>query len=144
MSRPVGVLNLSGRGGQELFVFDDCLVQATTGLAVALSQITGAATEGTRLLGALTGSRKRYAEMSPDALVKEHASNRLFRVADIGAARLARGRWPSRQVRLTLTLPDEVVVLAWPGNGATRPLNHDEYAVELLRTVLGPRLASAL
>ena len=44
MSELLGQLQLSGKGGNELYVYDDCLVRASTGLVASLtggSPVTG-------------------------------------------------------------------------------------------------------
>lgn len=130
----LGTLQLTGKGGNELFVYDDCLVRASTGL-----------------LASLTGSdfaslRTRPDTSSPEALLAQHADNRMVRRADVRAASLARGRWPATGLRrLVVELHSGTVVrYDWPGDSATRPLNADAYAADLLARALDPVLAVAL
>jgi len=128
----LGLLQLSGRGGNELFVYDDCLVRASTGLIAAVQAdqpITPAA---------LSGDLDELRGLSPDELVMRHPDNRMVRRRDVRDATLARGRWPATGLRrLTLQLHSGTVVrYEWAGDTATRPLNHDSYAAELLSTAL--------
>lgn len=132
MSRLLGLLQLSGRGGNELFVYDDCLVRASTGLLAAVQAdqpLTAAAVSGD--LEALRG-------LTPDELVMRHPANRTVRRRDVREASLVRGRWPATGLRrLTLQLHSGTVVrYEWAGDTATRPLNHDGYAAELLASAL--------
>ncbi|MDX6214472.1 MAG: hypothetical protein QOG99_56 [Frankiales bacterium] len=137
MSTLLGALQLSGRGGNELFVYDDCLVRASTGLLAAL-------TGGEFNLAALSGRLDTHA--SPEVLVMQHPDNRLVRRLDIREASLSRGRWPATGLRrLTLTLHSGTVLrFDWPGDSATRPLNHDEYASALLASAFDALLTSQL
>ena len=132
MSALLGALQLSSSGGNELFVYDDCLVQASTGLLAAL-------TGGELDLATLSG---RADASSPDALVMTHPNNRMVRRQDVREATLARGRWPATGLRrLTLQLHSGTVVrYDWAGDTATRPMNHDGYAAELLQQCLGSLL----
>ena len=137
MSTLLGALQLSGRGGNELFVYDDCLVRASTGLLAAL-------TGGEFNLAALTG--RLDTEAAPEALVMQHPDNRMVRRLDVREATLARGRWPATGLRrLTLRLHSGTVVrYDWAGDSATRALNHDSYAADLLQQSLGDLLAVRL
>ena len=83
MSELLGALGLSGKGGNELFVYDDCLVRASTGLVATL---TGG--DVATLLGG------PQAPGTPDELVMRHPDNRMVRRLDIRDATLAKGRWP--------------------------------------------------
>jgi hypothetical protein len=136
VSALLGALQLSSRGGNELFVYDDCLVQASTGLLAAL---TGGALDLATLSGQADAS-------SPEVLVMQHPSNRLVRRQDIREATLARGRWPATGLRrLTLVLHSGTVVrYDWAGDTATRPMNHDAYAADLLQRCLDSLLAVRL
>ena len=132
MSALLGALNLSGPGGNELFVYDDCLVRASTGLVAAL---TGGELDVATLSGQVDAA-------SPEVLLMQHRTNRMVRRQDIRSATLARGRWPSTGLRrLTLQLHSGTVVrYDWAGDTATRPQNHDEYAADLLLQSLGSLL----
>ncbi|MCU1600720.1 MAG: hypothetical protein JWO22_1429, partial [Frankiales bacterium] len=109
MSELLGALQLTGKGGNELFVYDDCLVRANTGLLAALT--------GGNLSQLL---EKLDDDVAPDVLVMRHEDNRMVRRKDIREASLAKGRWPSTGLRrLTLTLHSGTVVsYDWPGDGA--------------------------
>lgn len=133
MSVLLGALNLSGRGGNELFVYDDCLVRASTGLLAAL---TGGELD---LSGHVDAT-------SPEVLVMRHPDNRMVRRADVRMATLTRGRWPTTGLRrLTLTLHSGTVVrYDWAGDTATRALNTDAYASDLLGRSLGTLLDDRL
>ena len=128
MPELLGLLNLSGKGGNELYVYDDCLVRASTGL---LASLTGGAPLSLASFAAPTAG-------TPEQVVMAHPDNRLVRRSDIRSATLARGRWPSTGLRrLTLQLHSGTVVrYDWAGDSATRPQNHDDYAVTLLRASL--------
>lgn len=134
MPELLGLLHLSGKGGNELYVYDDCLVRASTGLVASL---TGGAPLS--FGGPVPGG-------SPDEVVMTHPDNRLVRRADIRTATLARGRWPATGLRrLTLQLHSGTVVrYDWAGDSATRPQNHDDYAVTLLRASLESLLEVSL
>jgi hypothetical protein len=136
MSELLGALNLSGHGGNELFVYDDCLVRASTGLVAAL-------TGGVLDLATLSG---KVDAGSPEVLVMQHSDNRMVRRQDIRSATLARGRWPSTGLRrLTLQLHSGTVVrYDWAGDTATRAMNHDAYASDLLQQSLGSLLVVRL
>ncbi|MCW2669477.1 MAG: hypothetical protein JWO27_1374 [Frankiales bacterium] len=109
MSQLLGFLQLSGRGGNELFVYDDCLVRASTGLLAAVTA------DKPLNLAALSGDLEEYRTMPPAQLVMQHPDNRMVRRLDVREATLARGRWPATGLRrLTpATLGDRVV-----GSGA--------------------------
>jgi hypothetical protein len=138
VSTLLGVLQTSGKGGNELFVFDDALVRASTGLGAALlGAIDSSTTEGAEALKrAVTG--KGLADKGPEQLLAQSRTNTVVWTRDLQGAVLAQGRWPSTGLRrLTLTLKDgSTVEHSWPGDGATRPLNHDAYAVALLTSAL--------
>jgi hypothetical protein len=136
MSQLLGFLQLSGRGGNELFVYDDCLVRASTGLLAAL-------TGGELDLSALSSE---VDAASPEVLVMRHPDNRMVRRQDVRSATLARGRWPSTGLRrLTVQLHSGTVVrYDWAGDTATRAMNHDAYAAELLERSLDPLLDNRL
>lgn len=148
MSRLLGVLQLVGRGGNELFVFDDALVRAATGVGAALMGALGG--EGSNpaeaFLSAMSGDLESYTTKTPEQIADASPANLLVRRANIASASLTRGRWPSTgQRRLTLTAPTgAALVFSWPGDGATRPLNHDGYAVPLLTRALGDLLEVGL
>jgi hypothetical protein len=127
MSELLGALALTGKGGNELFVYDDCLVRASTGL---LATLTGG--DFSSLLG------QSEAPGSPDELVMRHPDNRMVRRQDIRSATLAKGRWPASGLRrLTVNLHSgTVVTYDWPGDTATRRLNNDAYAASLLTSAL--------
>jgi hypothetical protein len=135
MSRLLGLLQLSGRGGNELFVYDDCLVRASTGLLAAVTA------DKPLTLAALSGDLEEYRTMPPAQLVMQHPDNRMVREAT-----LARGRWPATGLRrLTLRLHSGTVVrYEWAGDSATRPQNHDEYASALLASAFDTLLTSQL
>jgi hypothetical protein len=120
MSTLLGTLHLTGSGGSELFVYDDCLVRATTGLAASLS------------------GGQSVSPADPVVLVNAHEGNRMVRRADIRDAVLARGRWPMRGLRrLELHLHSGTVVqYDWAGDNATHALNADGYATDLLTRAL--------
>jgi hypothetical protein len=120
MSELLGQLQLSGKGGNELYVYDDCLVRASTGLVASL-------TGGSPVTGG-----------SPEEVVMAHPDNRMVRRADIRTGSLTRGRWPAKGLRrLQLELHSGTVVrYEWAGDGATRPQNHDEHASTLLHASL--------
>src|SRR4051794_36658249 len=113
MSTLLGALSVNGKGGNELFVYDDCLVRASTGLVAALT-------------GGQFDLSSRPDTGDPEKLVMMHEANRLVRRADIRQASLACGRWPATGLRrLTVTLHSGTVVrYDWAGDTATRPLNH--------------------
>ena len=138
MSELLGVLHLSGRGGNELFVYDDCLVRASTGL---LGMLTGGAPTS---LASLAGTALEG--KSPNDVVMAHPDNRMVLRAHVREATLARGRWPSTGLRrLTLQLHSGTVVrYDWAGDTATRAMNHDAYAAELLTASLGDLLSVRL
>jgi hypothetical protein len=148
MSRLLGVLSLTGKGGAHLFVFDDALVRATTGASLAAALLRHNATAhkpgllGASLATALAGDLGAYATMSPEQIAAENPSNQGVWVRDLSAAVLAPGRWPSTGLRrLTVTLRmGETRTYEWPGDGATRPLNRDADAVPLLSYALGDLL----
>jgi hypothetical protein len=130
----LGVLQVTGRGGNELYVFDDAVVRAATGLGAALlgalDSSTAAGAEA--LTRAVSGAG--FADKTPEQLTSQSKTNALVWSRDVTSAALAKGRWPSTGLRrLTLTLRDgRTVEHSWPGDGATRPLNHDAYAISLL------------
>jgi hypothetical protein len=113
MPELLGTLHLSGKGGNELQVYDDSLVRVSTGLLARLGEVV------------------------PDQVVRR---------ADVRSARLSRGRWPAKGLRrLTVQLHSGTVVrYDWAGDGATRPQNHDDFAVTLLRASLESLLEVAL
>ena len=133
MSSLLGILQVTGRGGNELYVFDDALVRASTGLGAALlgalDSTTAAGAEA--LTRAVTGGSLEH---TPQQLAAQSKTNTLLWTREVVSVVLAKGRWPSTGLRrLTLTLRDgRSVEHTWPGDGATRPLNHDAYAVSLL------------
>ena len=134
MPELLGLLHLSGKGGNELFVYDDCLVRASTGL---LASLTG---------GAPLSFGGPVAAGPPEEVVMQHPDNRLVRRADIRSASLTRGRWPATGLRrLTLHLHSGTVVrYDWAGDSATRPQNHDAYATTLLHAALESLLEVSL
>lgn len=142
MSRLLGVIQTSGKGGNELFVFDDALVRAATGLGAALlGALDSSSVEGAAAVRrAATG--QGTADAGPEQLAAQGKGNTLVWRRDVAAATLTRGRWPTTGLRrLRLVLHDgRVVEHGWPGDGATRPLNHDAYAVPLLAQALGDLL----
>ncbi len=131
MSDLLGALQLTGKGGNELFVYEDCLVRASTGL---LATLTGGE------LASLFAKQDNH--VAADVLVMRHEDNRMVRRQDVREATLTRGRWPATGLRrLTLTLHSGTVVrYDWPGDSATRALNHDGYAADLLTQCLGELL----
>ncbi|MDX6268202.1 MAG: hypothetical protein QOD70_2942 [Frankiales bacterium] len=140
MSQLLGFLQLSGRGGNELFVYDDCLVRASTGLLAAVTA------DKPLNLAALSGDLEEYRTMPPAQLVMQHPDNRMVRRLDVREATLARGRWPATGLRrLTLRLHSGTVMrYEWAGDSATRPQNHDEYASALLASAFDTLLTSQL
>lgn len=142
MSKLLGVLQVTGRGGNELYVFDDALVRASTGLGAALlgalDSHTAAGAEA--MTRAVTGAG--FTDHSPQQLASQSKTNTLLWTREVVSVVLAKGRWPSTGLRkLTLTLRDgSTVEHTWPGDGATRPLNHDPYAVSLLGKAFGDLL----
>ena len=132
MSRLLGALQLSGKGGNELFVYDDCLVRASTGLLAAVQA------DQPLTAAALSGELEELRGLTADELVMRHRDNRMVRRRDVREATLARGRWPATGLRrLVLQLHSGTVVrYEWAGDTATRPLNHDSYAAELLSSAL--------
>ena len=127
MAELLGVLHLNGKGGNELFVYDDCLVRASTGL---LATLTSGSPRSLLSSPVQAGT--------PDEVVMSHPDNRMVRRADIRSATLARGRWPATGLRrLTVHLHSGTVVrYDWAGDSATRPQNNDEYAATLLHAAL--------
>jgi hypothetical protein len=149
MSTLVGVLSLTGKGGSLLFVFDDALVRAATGMGLVASLLRdtargreAAADIGEVLSTSLKGDIGKYATMTPEEIARESPGNSGVWVRDVVAASLARGRWPTTGLRrLTLTLNNgESRTLEWAGDEASRPLNRDRDAVALLTLALGPVL----
>ena len=139
MSTLLGVLQLSGRGGNELFVYDDAFVRAATGLGAALlGALDSSSAAGADALARAFSRRGSHAELAPAEIAAQARTNVLVWKHDIAAAALTRGRWPSTGLRrLSLTLRSGTTVLwSWPGDGATRPLNHDAYATSLLAQAL--------
>lgn len=140
MSTLLGILQVVGRGGNELFIFDDALVRAATGVGAALMNVLGTdkGSSAEALLTAMSGDLDSYATRTPEQIAAEIPSNLLVWTSNVRSAVLTRGRWPSTaQRRLTLTSPTGATLdFSWPGDGATRPLNHDEYAVAVLSKAL--------
>lgn len=143
MSTLLGVLQLVGKGGGELFVFDDALVRASTGVGAAIMNALSSDSRaaGESVLKALAGDLSNYSAMTPEQIEAEQPSNHLVLLRNVLSATLTKGRWPSTAQRtLVLTSPTGATLeFHWPGNGATRPLNHDDYAVALLSKAF-PRL----
>ncbi len=153
MSTLLGVLSVTGKGGSLLFVFDDALVRAATGvgLVVSLLRDTAKGREtsadlGEALSDGLSGDLGRYATMTPEEIARASPGNRGVWTRDVAAASLARGRWPTTGLRrLTLTLSNgEFRTHEWAGDGASRPLNRDRDAVALLTRALGDILEDRL
>lgn len=146
MSTLLGILQLTGRGGNELFVYDDALVRAATGLGAALlGALDSSSTAGVEAIARAFAGQDANAGLAPVEIAAQATTNVLVWQRDVAAAALTRGRWPSTGLRrFTLTLrSDTTFVWSWPGDGATRPLNHDAYATSLLRQAL-PDLAVVL
>src|SRR3954453_14456273 len=150
MSDLVGHLRLSTRGGKDLFVFDDCFVQAWTGFGTALSVALDNASSsgvggmlggalggpainaGTASLSArLTGSRAQDLTMTPEQIRVENKGNRLIRFDEIATARLTGKPFGRGQRRLVVN----DTTWGWTGAKVVRPLNDDSWAVPLLQAV---------
>jgi hypothetical protein len=135
MSTLLGVLQVVGKGGNELFVFDDAIVRAATGLGAALlGALDSSSSEGKEALRKAFTGQEHYADLGPLQIAQQAKGNVLIWTRTITSALLARGRWPAvGQRTLTLSLSTgQTYQLSWPGDGATRPLNLDDDAVSLL------------
>jgi hypothetical protein len=135
VSTLLGVLQVVGKGGNELFVFDDAIVRAATGLGAALlGALDGSSVEGKAALRKAFAGEDTHAELGPVQIAQQSKGNVLIWTRTVTSAVLTKGRWPSTGLRrLTLTLStDQTYELSWPGDGATRPLNNDDFAVALL------------
>jgi hypothetical protein len=135
VSTLLGVLQLAGKGGNELFVFDDAIVRAATGLGAALlGALDSSSTEGREALRKAFAGQEHYADLGPLQIAQQAKGNVLIWNRTVRSAVLSKGRWPSTGLRrLTLSLStDQTYEVSWPGDGATRPLNNDDYAVSLL------------
>ncbi len=137
MSTLLGMLQVTGKGGNELFVFDDALVRASTGLGAALMGTLDGPTGAQALKRAVVGG-EAFATESPEEIAQQSRRNALVWTRNLERAVLTKGRWPGVGLRrLTLTaVSGDTLVFSWPGDGATRPLNHDAYAVSLLSRAL--------
>ena len=152
-------MRLANRGGKDLFLFDDCLVQAWTGFASAISVsldnmassglsgivgLPGASEGAAAMASRLKGAREKYLTMPPAAILQENKGNRLLRLEDISSATLT-GKRMARGVRvLRIQHRDEQVRFAWTGAKVASPVNDDRWAVPLLQHVLGERLTVTL
>jgi hypothetical protein len=135
VSTLLGVLQVVGKGGNELFVFDDAIVRAATGLGAALlGALDSSSTEGKEALRKAFAGQEQYADRGPLQIAQQARGNVLIWNRTVTSAVLSKGRWPAVGLRrLTLSLrTQQTYELSWPGNGATRPLNRDDYAVSLL------------
>jgi hypothetical protein len=135
MSTLLGVLQVVGKGGNELFVFDDAVVRASTGLGAALlGALDSSSAEGKEALRQAFSGQEQPADLGPLQIAQQAKGNILIWSRTITSAVLTRGRRPAVGLRrLTLSLTTgQSYELSWPGNGATRPLNMDDYAVSLL------------
>jgi hypothetical protein len=137
MSILLGVLQVTGKGGNELFVFDDALVRAATGLGAALfGALDGS--KGPAAVKRAVASAEDHSGDTPEEIAQQSKGNVLVWTRNLERAVLTKGRWPGVGLRrLTLTaVGGDSLVFSWPGDGATRPLNHDEYAISLLSRAL--------
>jgi hypothetical protein len=135
VSTLLGVLQVVGKGGNELFVFDDAIVRAATGLGAALlGALDSSSTEGKEALHKAFAGREHHADLGPLQIAQQAKGNVLIWNRTVISAVLSKGRWPAVGLRkLTLSLStDQTYELSWPGDSATRPLNMDDYAVSVL------------
>ncbi|MCU1594890.1 MAG: hypothetical protein JWO12_2282 [Frankiales bacterium] len=144
MSALLGVLQLTGKGGNELYVFDDALVRAATGLSAALLGALDGARNAEALMKAVSGDS--LSDKGPEEIAAQSHGNRLIWLRNVQGAALTRGRWysPGRRTLALTAVNGEEITFGWPGDGATRPLNHDAYVVAVLERALGDRLDNRL
>lgn len=156
MSELVGHLTVVGRGGLDVFIFEDAMVRAWCGMGTALSAgalnagssgglgALGAAASAAvahRLRGRFKGERLRLSQLTPEEIAAENGGkNRLVLARDVQQAVVSKKWWNPKERRMVMTMQDGSV-LTWKWAGAPgKGMNPDEEVLAALRLCLGDSL----